>query len=98
MTTSSRRYFPVVNLVFFSGNPDVCRFQGVEFPMFVCSDKRASLHFTLVCDHITQCTDKSDEHFCVYEQCPSSSFLCANKQCVPFSKRLDGKLMLYKPL
>ena len=50
-------------------------------PEFLCSDDERSVSYTLVCNHRKDCSDQSDEDFCVYPECdPVTQFDCANGQ------------------
>ncbi|XP_025083281.1 sortilin-related receptor-like [Pomacea canaliculata] len=48
--------------------------------------------YPLVCDHRPDCSDNSDESFCVFSSCPwyKNVFQCSNKQCIPDQFRCDG--------
>ena len=72
-----------------------CHSQNVTIPMFVCERSHESLHYTLVCDHIQHCADNTDEDFCQYSSCPTSSGGCKNGQCIPIGKVCDGKSDCY---
>ena len=37
------------------------------------------------CDHINDCTDKSDEDHCAYPHCQLSEYTCDDKSCIPLS-------------
>lgn len=49
-------------------------------PSFECSGSVQRLSYTLVCDFRSDCTDNSDEDFCVFPLCPPGQFPCGNKQ------------------
>ena len=50
-------------------------------PSFQCSNGRGEVPYTLVCDHRPDCSDDSDEKFCVYPMCDAvTEFTCENKQ------------------
>ena len=50
-------------------------------PSFPCSNGRGEVPYTLVCDHRPDCSDDSDEKFCVYPMCDAvTEFTCENKQ------------------
>ena len=49
-------------------------------PMFLCSKVLEQVSYTLVCDHRRDCSDSSDEDFCVFTPCSgNSSFQCADE-------------------
>lgn len=60
----------------------------VSFGMFLCEGAASTVHYSLVCDFLNDCADKSDEYFCWHPPC--NGFACRNQQCVPTSKRCDG--------
>ena len=49
-------------------------------PSFPCSDGRGEVPYTLVCDHHPDCSDISDEKFCVFQPCDAiTQFDCGNQ-------------------
>ena len=60
--------------------------------MFVCDDGRQSLPYSLVCDYIKHCSDKSDEDFCQFQPCTRGMFQCRNGQCISSESVCDGRL------
>ncbi|KAK7093469.1 hypothetical protein V1264_007216 [Littorina saxatilis] len=59
-------------------------------PSFACLNGAERVPYTLVCDHRSDCSDNSDESFCVFPSCRlSGKFQCANKQCVLVDERCD---------
>ncbi|KAK7474595.1 hypothetical protein BaRGS_00034179, partial [Batillaria attramentaria] len=59
-------------------------------PSFECSSGIARVPYTLVCDFRPDCSDASDETFCVVPPChPILEFDCRNKQCIPQKNRCD---------
>ena len=67
---------------------------AVSIALFACEDKRATLPYTLVCDFVHDCSDQSDENFCVYRQTcrEERQFRCKSGQCTAFSHRCDRKV------
>ena len=55
--------------------------------MFTCSKSNTEISYTLVCDFINNCQDKSDESFCQHPLC--KAFSCNNSQCVSMDKRCN---------
>ena len=50
-------------------------------PSFPCSNGRGEVPYTLVCDHRPDCSDSSDEKFCVFLPCDvMTQFDCGNQQ------------------
>ena len=50
-------------------------------PSFTCMNGVERVPYTLVCDHRSDCSDNSDENFCVFLSCPlQGKFQCTNKQ------------------
>ena len=50
-------------------------------PSFTCNDGVQHVPYTLVCDHRSDCSDRSDERFCVFTPCNvTSQFQCRNQQ------------------
>ncbi|XP_070198384.1 G-protein coupled receptor GRL101-like [Littorina saxatilis] len=59
-----------------------------SMPYFTCRNGVELIPYTLVCDHRSDCCDKSDEDFCVYPDCTQS--VCADrKQCIPQKQLCD---------
>ena len=56
--------------------------------MFECDDATMTLHYTLVCDFREDCSDASDETFCIYREI-CTGFRCHNGQCVDNHKRCN---------
>ncbi|KAK7494969.1 hypothetical protein BaRGS_00013848 [Batillaria attramentaria] len=53
-------------------------------PLFTCANTYERVHYTFVCDYRPDCSDASDENFCVIPPCqPATEFSCGNKQCLP---------------
>ena len=49
--------------------------------LFTCTNGMQHVPYSLMCDHIQDCMDASDEDFCVYPSCSGSErFECANEQ------------------
>jgi hypothetical protein len=71
----------VNNKFLWRGNP-------VSFGMFLYKDGVTTVHYTLVCDFLNDCADKSDEAFCWHPIC--DGFSCSNQQCIESSQRCDG--------
>ncbi|KAL8562040.1 hypothetical protein ACOMHN_031811 [Nucella lapillus] len=44
--------------------------------MFTCTSQTQQVHYTLVCNHRPDCTDGSDEDFCVQPPCRADDFSC----------------------
>jgi hypothetical protein len=59
----------------------------VQVLTFACDTGFTTLHYTLVCDYVPDCEDRSDESFCVHAPC--NQFTCNSGQCVSFSKACD---------
>ena len=54
-------------------------------PMMTCSNGVQYVPYTLVCDHRPDCSDNSDEDFCVFPDCEATTgeqVDCGNKQVV----------------
>ena len=75
--------------------PKECRLPGVAdgsdyvvTAMFVCDDATMTLHYTLVCDFREDCSDASDETFCIRREI-CTGFRCHNGQCVDDRKRCN---------
>ncbi|KAL8624321.1 hypothetical protein ACOMHN_044752 [Nucella lapillus] len=50
-------------------------------PSFLCGNEWQEVAYTLVCDHRDDCSDRSDERFCVFPPCPQhSTFDCGDRQ------------------
>ena len=50
-------------------------------PSFTCNNGVQHVPYTLVCDHRSDCSDRSDERFCVFTPCNvTSQFECRNQQ------------------
>ena len=50
-------------------------------PSFPCSSGWGEVPYTLVCDHRDDCSDGSDEQFCVFPRCDGQTqFDCGNRQ------------------
>ena len=50
-------------------------------PSFTCNNGVQHVPYTLVCDHRADCSDRSDERFCVFTPCNvTSHFQCRNQQ------------------
>ncbi|KAL8567159.1 hypothetical protein ACOMHN_033061 [Nucella lapillus] len=54
-------------------------------PFFLCRNQLKSIPYTLVCDFRSDCCDGSDEDFCEFPVCQSSTeYECADgRQCIP---------------
>ena len=49
--------------------------------LFTCRTEVGNVPYSLVCDHVQDCQDFSDEDFCVHPSCSGSwQFECSNKQ------------------
>ena len=55
--------------------------------VFACTKSKTEIPYTLVCDFINNCEDKSDESFCQHPLC--KAFSCKNGQCVSMDKRCN---------
>ena len=69
-----------------AGGPESCKAPVSPLPpTFTChSQQRVS--YTLVCDFRTDCSDGSDEDFCVFPPCdPKTQFDCGNKQVLKYA-------------
>ena len=63
------------------GMTSPCQFPFSE--MFTCTSGMVHVPFSLVCDHIQDCSDNSDEHFCVHPSCTETwQFQCYNKAVI----------------
>ena len=52
-------------------------------PSFTCNNGVQHVPYTLVCDHCSDCSDRSDERFCVFTPCNvTSQFQCRNQQVI----------------
>ena len=52
-------------------------------PSFMCNNGVQHVPYTLVCDHRSDCSDRSDERFCVFTPCNvTSQFQCRNQQVI----------------
>ncbi|KAK7506138.1 hypothetical protein BaRGS_00002860 [Batillaria attramentaria] len=61
-------------------------------PTFMCDNQVERVPYTLVCDFRADCSDDSDEEFCVYQQCAEKEpFYCNDKQCVSVTVVCDGQ-------
>ncbi|XP_076464729.1 uncharacterized protein LOC143296589 [Babylonia areolata] len=71
-----------------------CDYRGTPPPPSMkCLTGVDHVPYTLVCDHRPDCSDNSDENFCVFPLCHlSGMFQCTNKQCVPFENQCDRML------
>ena len=50
-------------------------------PSFTCNNGVQHVPYTLVCDHRSDCSDRSDERFCVFTPCNvTSQFECKSKE------------------
>ena len=50
-------------------------------PSFACVNRVELVPYTLVCDHRSDCSDNSDENFCVFPPCRLfGKWQCSNKQ------------------
>ncbi|KAK7485640.1 hypothetical protein BaRGS_00023089, partial [Batillaria attramentaria] len=49
-------------------------------PLFTCTNSFERVHYTFVCDYRPDCSDASDENFCVVPPCRMTEFSCGNKQ------------------
>ncbi|XP_025084037.1 G-protein coupled receptor GRL101-like isoform X2 [Pomacea canaliculata] len=60
-------------------------------PSFSCINEIQRVPYSLVCDHRPDCSDNSDENFCIFFTCPLNKklFECSNKQCIPDHFRCD---------
>ncbi|KAL8624323.1 hypothetical protein ACOMHN_044754 [Nucella lapillus] len=59
-------------------------------PSFLCGNEWQEVAYTLVCDHRDDCSDRSDERFCVFPPCPQhSTFDCGDRQCIGKHQRCD---------
>ena len=55
-------------------------------PSFTCNNGVQHVPYTLVCDHRSDCSDRSDERFCVFTPCNvTSQFQCRNKEVSKFT-------------
>ncbi|XP_076464779.1 uncharacterized protein LOC143296633 [Babylonia areolata] len=62
-------------------------------PSMECMNGVDHVPYTLVCDHRPDCSDNSDENFCVFPSCRVlGKFQCSNKQCVAHDLRCDDIL------
>ena len=69
----------------------LCRANDIEVPMFECERTFRAIPYTLVCDHVNQCPDYSDESFCQFRlTCPANTFRCHNGQCIAKDGECDG--------
>ncbi|XP_070173749.1 G-protein coupled receptor GRL101-like [Littorina saxatilis] len=60
---------------------DVCSADLTSRPVdFECRSGFEKIPYTLVCDHRSDCSDDSDEDFCVFDTCEPASLDCGNKQ------------------
>ena len=56
--------------------------------LFECDNEMATLPYTLVCDFIHDCSDRSDEAFCKHDKC-ELMFQCDNGQCFAIDQQCD---------
>ena len=49
-------------------------------PMFLCSDEVERVSHSVLCDHRPDCSDSSDEDFCVFPTCGLGEVSCGMKQ------------------
>nr|KAG5710532.1 hypothetical protein BaRGS_013178 [Batillaria attramentaria] len=56
----------------------------------VCTNGFERVHYTFVCDYRPDCSDASDEKFCVFPPCRITEFSCGNQQCLPHEQLCDG--------
>ena len=71
---------------------ELCPLSSYQVSLFMCEDGTQALQYSLVCDHVEQCTDDSDEAFCVHKPCSLDLFPCNNHQCLSKSVQCDGRL------
>ena len=60
-----------------------------------CEQTGISLPYTLVCDFQRQCSDGSDENFCVFPPCGISQWKCPSDQCIERNQFCDGQPHCY---
>ncbi|XP_076434622.1 uncharacterized protein LOC143274635 [Babylonia areolata] len=59
-------------------------------PTFQCSNNLELVPYSLLCDSRSDCSDESDEDFCVFPPCVGAMvFDCGNGQCIPQHQRCD---------
>ncbi|KAK7502648.1 hypothetical protein BaRGS_00006223 [Batillaria attramentaria] len=58
--------------------------------LFQCTNGFERVHYTFVCDYRPDCSDASDEKFCVFPPCRITEFSCGNQQCLPHEQLCDG--------
>ncbi|KAK7485925.1 hypothetical protein BaRGS_00022792 [Batillaria attramentaria] len=60
-------------------------------PFFTCKNGAERVPYTFVCDYRSDCSDASDENFCVFPPCRITEFPCGtSRQCVPRESQCDG--------
>jgi hypothetical protein len=65
-------------------NHIACVFPSTSLPpAFQCRTRGESVPFSLVCDSKADCSDDSDENFCVFQSCRSDQNDCGNGQVSP---------------
>ncbi|KAK7482999.1 hypothetical protein BaRGS_00025776, partial [Batillaria attramentaria] len=53
---------------------------GCRAPLFTCSNGHEHVTYTFVCDFRPDCSDASDEKFCVFAPCRKAEFPCSNRR------------------
>ncbi|KAL8590308.1 hypothetical protein ACOMHN_006424 [Nucella lapillus] len=68
-----------------------CGYKGEPRPPSLqCRNGVDYVPYSLVCDHRPDCSDNSDEDFCVFSPCrPLGKFQCNNGQCVEHKQHCD---------
>ena len=51
-----------------------CLTESSTVPMYQCERSGEFIHYTLLCDHLPHCKDRTDENFCIFDKCPISGF------------------------
>jgi hypothetical protein len=60
---------------------DTCTLSSTSLPpLFPCRTQDGKVPYSLVCDHMADCWDKSDEDFCVFQPCRFEESDCGNGQ------------------